>query len=96
MSKATTPQAPATVSATAAAVPATAATVSATPATVSATTPASHKLDAWAECGGVFLVEDIKRPQGNVGKFFLAQKDFMIERGISCRRHVCRRFGYHG
>jgi hypothetical protein len=44
---------------------------------------------------GVFLVEDVERPQTDVGDFLLTEIDFVTRGGI-LGRHVCRRCGRCG
>lgn len=64
-----------------------AAAASAASAASAAAASASRKLYARLGCSRVFLVEDIERPQTDVGDFFLAESDFMTRYGL-LRRHI--------
>ena len=55
---------------------ATAATAAAAAAAATAASPPSHLFTKPRLCG-IFLVEDVERPQADVGDLFLANKDFM-------------------
>jgi hypothetical protein len=89
------PAAPA--ASTASAASATSGAASATSATASAT---SGKLFAEPGCSGVLLVEDIERPQADVGDFLLIESDFVTRCVTRCdvaRRHIrCRSGGSCG
>ena len=80
----------AAAAACAAAATASAATSAAAPAAAAAAaSAASGKLFAESGRSGVFLVEDVERPQADVGDFFLTESD--LGRGGIPRRYICGR-----
>lgn len=60
----------------------TAAAAAATTAAAAASAASVGELDARLGGSGVFLVEDIKRRQTDVGDFFFPERDFMVRCGL--------------
>ena len=93
-----------TALAEAAGAPGSAATATATATAASATTaaPATTAASATATAGhlhaalgrrNVLLVEDVERRQADVGDFFHAKRQLMIESKGRGHRNICRRHG---
>src|SRR5215470_18137242 len=61
----------------------------ATSAAAAAAAAASGKFFSESGRSGVFLVEDVERPQADVGDFFLTESD--LGRGGIPRRYICGR-----
>jgi hypothetical protein len=73
---------------------ATATTVAATAAAMTAAAASRGKLYVGIEGSAVLLVEDVERPQADVGHFLFAEHDVMARHQVLRRRHLhCRSAG---
>src|ERR1700730_14864197 len=88
----------AATAAAATASPASSAAAATTAASAAAATSAAPcNLFAEPVCSSVFLVEDVERPQADVGDFLFTESDFVTRRAVRRRRHIhCRPTGRCG